>query len=284
MERIKQALEKAKAERDAAGGAEPAGARPEGAPQALESAAVPQAGLLQETSIAYSRTRVETPDTAHLRRNLVISEDGDRAGLTAYKMLRTQVLQRMNAQQWNALALTSPAAGDGKTLTAINLAISMARELGQTVLLVDLDLCNPSIHKYLGLAPGPGVLGYLRDGVAMNEVLVNPGIDRLVVMPGGFPVENSSEILASGAVGKLVAEMKSRYPSRMVLFDLPPILATDDALSFAPHVDAFLLVIREGKTTRQEIEHSLELLQNVPVLGTVLNAAENHHLPYYYGR
>ena len=283
MERIKQALEKAKAERDAAGGATASDERV-GASANASLPAEPQAALLQETSIAYSRTPVSLSNAEHLRRNLVISEDGDPVGLTAYKMLRTQVLQRMNAKQWNALALTSPTAGDGKTLTAINLAISIARELGQTVLLVDLDLHAPSVHKYLGLQPGPGVLGYLRDGVAMSEVLVNPGIDRLVVMPGGQPVENSSEILASGAVGKLVAEMKSRYPSRMVLFDLPPILATDDALSFAPHVDAFLLVMREGKTTRQEIEHSLELLQNVPVLGTVLNAAENQHLPYYYGR
>ena len=283
MERIKQALEKAKAERDAAGGATASDERV-GASANATLPAEPQAALLQETSIAYSRTPVSLSNAEHLRRNLVISEDGDPVGLTAYKMLRTQVLQRMNAKQWNALALTSPAAGDGKTLTAINLAISIARELGQTVLLVDLDLHVPSVHKYLGLQPGPGVLGYLRDGVAMSEVLVNPGIERLVVMPGGQPVENSSEILASGAVGKLVAEMKSRYPSRMVLFDLPPIRATDDALSFAPHVEAFLLVIREGKTTRQEIEHSLELLQNVPVLGTVLNAAENHHLPYYYGR
>jgi Mrp family chromosome partitioning ATPase len=78
--------------------------------------------------------------------------------------------------------------------------------------------------------------------------------------------------------------MKSRYPSRMVLFDLPPVLLTDDALSFAPHVDAFLLVLREGKTDRQQLEHAMELLQDVPILGTTLNAAENTSMPYYYQR
>ena len=283
MERIKQAVEKAKAEREAAAGVQTQGsARREPETSAPDAAA--HAPPLQEKNIAYSRTRVEAPDPGLLVRNRIVTEEGDRGGLTAYKMLRTQVLQRMNAKGWNALALTSPAAGDGKTLTAINLAISMARELGQTVLLVDLDLCNPSVHKYLGLTPGAGVVGYLRDGVGMNEVLVNPGIDRLVVMPGGVSVANSSEILSSTAVGKLVSEMKSRYPSRMVLFDLPPILQVDDALAFAPHVDAFLMVLREGKTTRQEVEHAMELLHNVPIIGTVLNAAEQRSPQYYRAR
>lgn len=280
MERIKQAVEKAKAEREAAATAQPQVTE---SPPTAAAVSTPsgQQPPLQEKNIAYSRTRVEAPDPAVLVRNRIVREEGDRSGLAAYKMLRTQVLQRMNAKGWNALALTSPASGDGKTLTAINLAISMARELGQTVLLVDLDLCNPTIHKYLGFNPGAGVVGYLRDGVSMNEVLVNPGIDRLVVMPGGASVANSSEILSSEAVGKLVSEMKSRYPSRMVLFDLPPILQADDALAFAPHVDAFLMVLREGKTTRQEIEHAMELLQNVPIIGTVLNAAEQQTRSYY---
>ncbi len=282
MERIKQALEKAKAERDGLGAGRVAGPIvPSKSDGVTNDSTTPP---LQESTIAYSRTRVEPPNPALLARNRVINGDGDKTGLTAYKMLRTQVLQRMNAKGWNALAITSPSAGDGKTLTSINLAISLARELHQTVLLVDMDLRNPSIHKYLGLKPGRGILGYLLDGLPMKDVLVNPGIERLVVIPGGEPVENSSEILASAAVGKLVDEMKSRYPSRMVLFDLPPVLLTDDALSFAPHVDAFLLVLREGKTDRQQLEHAMELLQDVPILGTTLNAAEVTSMPYYYQR
>ena len=205
MERIKQALEKAKAERDGLGAGRVAGPIvPSKSDGVTNDSTTPP---LQESTIAYSRTRVEPPNPALLARNRVINGDGDKTGLTAYKMLRTQVLQRMNAKGWNALAITSPSAGDGKTLTSINLAISLARELHQTVLLVDMDLRNPSIHKYLGLKPGRGILGYLLDGLPMKDVLVNPGIERLVVIPGGEPVENSSEILASAAVGKLVDEM-----------------------------------------------------------------------------
>lgn len=270
MERIKKALDKAQAERASlAGQAQPlsisdnTGARIEDAP------------------IQYSQTKIHKIDSKHLHSNRIVIDESNRIGLTAYKMLRTQVLQRMVAKGWNALAITSPGPGDGKTVTAINLAISLARELHHTVLLVDLDLRNPSIHKYFGIEPERGIGDYLLIGVPMGDVLINPGIERLVVLPGREPIENSSEILASPAMGNLVRELKTRYPARFVLFDLPPILSADDALSFAPFVDAFLLVIRDAKTTRQEIEHTMEILQGVPIIGTVLNGSDEKITPYY---
>lgn len=216
-----------------------------------------------------------------MKANRVLLGDANKPGQTAYKMLRTQVMQRMAARGWNALAITSPAPEDGKTVTAINLAISLARELHHTVLLVDMDLRNPSVHRYLGLRVTTGISDYLLGAAPMNEVLVNPGIERLVVMPGKNAIENSSEILAAPAMGKLVQELKTRYPSRVVLFDLPPLLAADDALSFAPYVDAFLLVFRDGKTTRAEVEHSMEILKDVPIVGTVLNASDERLSAYY---
>ncbi|MEX2480406.1 MAG: exopolysaccharide biosynthesis protein, partial [Gammaproteobacteria bacterium] len=131
MERIKQALDKARAERE---GASTAADKP--APSAhAQAAAEGRAAAAAESEIQYSQTRVTQLDQAILRNNKVIYGDTDRSGLTAYKMLRTQVLQRMVARDWNALAISSPTAGDGKTLTAINLAISLARELHHTVLL-----------------------------------------------------------------------------------------------------------------------------------------------------
>lgn len=272
MERIKQALDKARAERDGSSDSHsaPSATSPTGA-------SAPQS----ETEIQYSQTRVSKLDVAVLRENKVIYGDADREGLTAYKMLRTQVLQRMVAREWNALAITSPAEGDGKSLTAINLAISLARELHHTVLLADLDLRNPSIHRYFGIQPQRGIDDYLLHGVPLNEILVNPGIERLVLLPARSAVENSSELLASPVMGRLVQELKSRYPSRMVLFDLPPILASDDALSFAPHIDALLLVLRDAKTTRDELEHALDILKEVPILGTVLNASNEKISTYY---
>ena len=270
MERIKKALDKARAQRESTA-----------APASAPAVTAPGAPPIADASIAYSQTRVVPLDPAHLRKMKVISGDADRVGLTAYKMLRTQVLHRMVAQGWNALAITSPAPGDGKTLTAVNLAISIARELHHTVLLVDLDLRNPSVHKHFGLRPAKGIGDYLLSGTPMGEVLVNPGIERLVLLPGRQPIENSSEILASPAMGNLVQELKTRYPSRFVLFDLPPILSADDALSFAPLTDAFLLVLRDAKTTREEVEHTMEIIKDVPVLGTVLNGSNEKISTYY---
>jgi capsular exopolysaccharide synthesis family protein len=271
MERIKQALDKARAEREVIG--QMAAAR---ATERATDAATPP-----EVQIRYSHTQVCRPDPRVMREHKLIYGEQDREGLTAYKMLRTQVLQRMVARNWNALAISSAAAAEGKTLTAINLAISLARELHHTVLLVDLDLRNPNVHRYFGLDPARGIDDYLLRGVPLGEILVNPGIDRLVLLPARMPVENSSEILASPAMGRLVQELKSRYPSRFVLFDLPPVLSADDALSFAPHIDALLLVVHDAKTTREELEHAMEVLKDVPILGTVLNASDEKISAYY---
>jgi len=275
MERIKQALEKAKAERE--GG----DATPVRAAQAMPAAVPSEGPPIPETTIQYSKTRVAKLDPRHLKAMHVLYGDADRAGLTAYKMLRTQVLQRMTSRGWNALAVTSPRPGDGKTLTSVNLALSMARELNQTVLLVDMDLRNPSVHRYFGLNPEKGIGDYLKGKAPMSDVLVNPGIERLVLMPGRSPLENSSELLSSPAMGSLVHELKTRYPSRMVLFDLPPVLAADDALAFAPYVDAFLLVLRDGKNTRDDLEHTMEIMKDAPIVGTVLNASGEKISPYY---
>jgi protein-tyrosine kinase len=267
MERIKQALDKARAERQSE-------------PRAPVIDFQSQAPVL-DVPFAYSSTKVQEINLETLRANRIVLGDTTKIGLSAYKMLRTQVMQRMSARGWNALAITSPAPEDGKTTTAINLAISLAREMHHTVLLVDMDLRNPSVHRYLGLRPERGITDYLLHSAQMSDVLVNPGIERLVVLPGTESVENSSEILASPAMGVLVQELKSRYPSRIVLFDLPPLLAADDALSFAPYVDAFLLVFRDGKTTKTEVERSMEILKDVPIVGTVLNASDERLSAYY---
>ena len=272
MERIKKALEMAREERLAQRAAEPSGR--EAQPRASQAAA-------QEQNIQYSKTRVFDPDRNRLRQNRILLDQDDPDGATAFKMLRTQVLQRMVAKGWNALAITSPAPDDGKSVVAINLAISLARELHHTVLLVDLDLRNPSVHRHFGLQPERGFSDYILYDTPLDEILLNPGIERLVMLPGRMPLENSSEILASPQIGRLVQELKSRYPSRFVLFDLPPILSADDAISFAPNIDALLLVLREKKTSRTELQHAMELLANVPVIGTVLNGSRERISAYY---
>jgi capsular exopolysaccharide synthesis family protein len=277
MERIKQALEKARQER---GEAPPPGVSPAGP-------AMPGAGparrAAEPLSVTYTQTRAFAPDSKVLLRNRVLAGTDDPSVMAAYKMLRTQVLQRMKEKGWKALAITSPGPGEGKTLTAVNLAVSLAREVNHTVLLVDLDLRNPSVHQYFGYVPESGVSDAALHGVPITDALFNPGIERLVVLPGREAFSHSSEVLSSPGMVALVSELKHRYLSRMVIFDLPPVLSADDAVAFAPYVDAALLVIQEGKTTREDVTRAIGFLRDLPILGTVLNrSVEATTSSYYY--
>jgi capsular exopolysaccharide synthesis family protein len=264
MERIKEALERARQERDTRG---------EGpAPAPLRDAPAPPPG--QEQRITYTQTRSVHLEDRVARAQRLYPALTDEGGRSAYKILRTQVLQRLRREGWNAVAVTSPGSGAGKTLTAVNLALSIAAEVNQTVLLVDLDLRQPGVHRLLGITPEKGISDVLLGDAAVSDALVNPGIERLVVLPGREPVPNSSEMLSSPRMVSLVNELKSRYPSRIVLFDLPPVLSADDAMAFAPYVDGVLLVLEEGVTKKDEVSHTMEYLGGTNVLGTVLNKAE----------
>jgi Mrp family chromosome partitioning ATPase len=233
---------------------------------------------IAEACIAYVQTRVVTVDEKVLERGRIITSDRrDEVG-SAYRLLRTQVLQRVVAKHWQTLAVVSPAAGEGKTVTAINLAIAIASTRSHTALLVDLDWRQPSVHTYFGLEPERDIHDYLRGGPVLADVLVNPGIPRFCFLPCGKAVPEASDLLSS--LGGFVAELKSRYANRIVLFDLPPLLPTDDALSFLPHVDGAVLVVEEQRTSRDDVARSIELIGAERLLGTVVNKS-THKTPRY---
>jgi capsular exopolysaccharide synthesis family protein len=260
MERIKEALEKARQERAATGGALPGRA----------SAPVDPA------EIVYSRTRTVPVLHGVLRANRVIAGFEPGRFTDAYRILRTQVLTRLQKNGWNSLAVTSPGAHEGKTLTAVNLAISLAMEVNSTVLLVDANLRAPRVHKFFGLPAEPGLADYLRADTPLEELLVHPaGIGRFVVLPGGRPLLDSAEMLNSPKMTRLVEELKRRYPTRIVIFDLAPLLSAADALAFAPYVDAALLVVEDGATGTDELERAVGLLKDTQLIGTVLNKAQH---------
>lgn len=262
MERIKEALERARKERGAKGTWSAAGG-------VLDINARAAAGSLDQ--IVYTRTRSVELSPKRLREKRIILANEQSAAADAYKILRTQVLQRMQERGWNALAVTSPGYGEGKSLTAINLAISLAMEVDKTVLLVDADLREPRLHGFFGVDPEPGLSDYLTSDTPLESILVHPGIGRFVLLPGGGPLLNSSEMLASRKMADLVQELKTRYPSRYVIFDLPPLLSAADVLAFSPHVDAALLVIEDAATKKEEIARAAQLLGGTHLIGTVLN-------------
>ena len=236
--------------------------------------------IKSDRQVVYTHTRSIDIDPEVLQRNRVITGLENDAVTTAYKMLRTQVLHRMTIQGWTSLAITSAGAGEGKTLTSINLAISLAREVNHTVLLVDADLRRPSISRYFGYTPKFGLCDYLLDNIELSETLFNPGIERLVILPGGNPLPNSSELLSAPKMVNLAEELKTRYSERLVLFDVPPLLMADDLLAFSPNVDAALLVVHEGKTRKDELRRSMELLEEMNLVGTVLNNVKQAPPPY----
>lgn len=223
------------------------------------------------------------PDLELIEQHRIVLDELSVAS-ASYKVLRTRVLQRMRRNGWRTLAVTGTCPGEGKSITAINLAIHLAWHVTTSVVLVDMDLRNPSIHRYLGIDPRRGLLDHLNGDVALERVGVRPlGIDRLGVIMNDQPISNSSELLASPEVAALVEELKTGE-DRIVVFDLPPALAGDDMLAFAPLVDAVLVVIAEGRTVRTNLAALHELLQNVNLLGTVLNRSSEDVAPYYYGR
>lgn len=277
MERIHKALEKAghkrKDNESVATGTQ------------INRPSVTKPGLAKKSpvqDIKYTQTQTISVNDETLVENRIVAHLQENKAADLFKILRTKVLQRMSANRWNVLAVTSPSAGAGKSLTAINLAISLAMEANHSVLLADLDFRRPSVHKYFGMAPDKGLVDYFSNDVPINELFINPGIEKLVLLPAGHSIHHSSELLSTPKMLNLTNELKNRYPDRMIIVDLPPLLQSDDAIVFLPNADACLLVVAEGHNTTEEIERSLQLIDETKFLGSVLNKSDEAWSPSYY--
>ena len=227
-------------------------------------------------AINYTTTRQVELSNEVLKNNHIVAGFQHDKEAEVYRQLRTQVLQKLRANNWKTLAVTSPHESAGKTTTAVNLAVSLSKEANQTVLLVDLDLGSPSVHKVLGFDVNGGLVDHLKDEKNIAELLINPGLERLVILPSNEDERYSSEILSTPKMQSVLKDLTSRYESRIIIFDIPSLLVNDDALIFTPYVDAALLVVEDGVTTSQEIEQSLQMLEGTNLLGTVLNKAGQH--------
>lgn len=223
--------------------------------------------------ISYTQTKTHALSSFELEKNRVLSGREAEPVRTAYNLLRTQVLQKMKANNWNSLAVVSANTGEGRSLTATNLAISLAQEVNHSVLLADFDMRKPSLHQLFNYPVEKGLSDYLQGNAELSEVLFNPGINRLVVLPGREAHSNSSSLLTTPNMLALVDDIKNRYQARMLVFDLPALLDSDDALVFMPYVDAVLLVVGEGKSSEKDLSSLAHLIGDKPVLGTVFNAS-----------
>lgn len=199
----------------------------------------------------------------------------------AYRVLRTRILQRTRSSAGNTIMVTSALPGEGKTLTAINLAFTFAREFQHTVLLVDGDLRKQSIQKYLGCVGNKGLIDYLTNGCPVSDLIMWPGIEKMTLISGGRPFQESAEILGSPRMKELISDMRGRYPERYILFDAPPVLTGADVLTLSALIDYVVVVVRAGKTSMDDVNKALQYLPKDKILGFVLNGCVAASKSYY---
>lgn len=279
MEKIKDALQKAKsksAELDVRSGDFSTKALP-----TVEST-TEHANETKINAINYTNTKTVELNSQHLEKNRIVAYNKSESATWIFDKLRTQVLQKMQENNWKTIAVLSPTPASGKSFVSINLAISIANQPQKTAMLVDFDLRKPRVAKYLGLQCDKSLNDYLEGRAELSEVLINPGLPHLVILPTEKPVSHPAEVLSSAKVNSLIHEISTRYESRIVIYDLPPILNADDALIMLKKVDCALLVVGNGMVKETEIEEAMHHIPKDKLLGVVLNKAEVSAEDYYY--
>ena len=232
----------------------------------------------------YSKSNKLELDTRVLLNNRCVCITPNAPELDFYKVLRAKIQHLKTDKGGNSLMITSTKPGEGKTLTAVNLALTFSKEYNQTVLLVDCDLRKQSIHKVLGVETGTGLIDYLMDVKPLADCIVWPGIEKLTLISGGPPVEQSAELLGSPRMKSLIIEMKSRYDDRHLIFDAPPILSGADTLTLAPLMDGIIIVVEEGRTSMRDLQKAIEQIPVEKFLGFVMNRQKIVKNNYQYYR
>lgn len=184
----------------------------------------------------------------------------------------------------NLIMVTSSVPGEGKSFNSINLAMSIAMEMDNRVLLVDADVARPSILNLLGLPPARGLMDVLlEEGVGLPDVMLRTNVEKLTLLPAGMMHKNATELLASSAMRSLLVELAHRYPDRIIIFDSPPLMVTTEAPVLAQSMGQLVLVVEAGRTTHTMVKQALSKVQGCPVKMLVLNKARYARTDGYYG-
>ncbi len=230
--------------------------------------------------------RVEFDSTACTKNHVLVTEeqlvDAGRAA-AAYRLMRSRVLHRVKAGGWSCVGITSPGPGEGKTVTTLNLAISIAREQQRMVYLLDLDMRNASVLERIGVRTPRALSQFFTDNLTPDEVLFATGVPNLVIAGNRESVPSASELLASERLDELLRHIRRRSKGALILIDLPPVLSTDEALVVAPRTDAMFLVVAEGVTRRTGLQRALGLLGDFNLAGIILNRSSEDLGTDHYG-
>lgn len=184
----------------------------------------------------------------------------------------------------NRIMVTSSVAGEGKTYVSVNLAMSLAMELDTHVLLVDADASRPAVLERLGLPPSKGLLDLLVDpGLPFDSVILSTNVERLSILPAGTPQVQSTELLASDAMHRLVDRLTAHDPRLLVVFDTPPLLGASESRVLAAQMGQVILVVAADDTPQGTVAEALATVENCPVVLTLLNRASQSDHGHYYG-
>lgn len=226
-----------------------------------------------------SESQTVTIDVNRLLLAGMVSPKGDKTLISEeYRLLKRPLLLKAfsdegRTENAHVIMVSSSVPGEGKTFTAINLAMSIASEPDLNVLLVDGDVMNPSVLGRLGIEERSGLIDLLEDkGVSVSDVLLRcSNIPNLTILPAGAPTSRATELLASSRMESLVTDLARRYPDRVIIFDSPPVLASTEPSVIALHVGQIVLVVEAEKTPQSAVEASLRQLTACPTINLVLN-------------
>jgi protein-tyrosine kinase len=252
---------------------------PTAADAALPAAVnAPEAAIsLEPAGPAPVSRRIEL-DLERMRAAGVVTPDQERSAIAdQYRVIKRPLLRNAQALRaagnahGNLIMVTSAMPGEGKTFTAVNLAMSMAAEIDHTVMLVDADVARPSVPRMLGFDPDRGLLDVLEGEAELPDVLLRTSVDKLVVLPSGRPRARANELLASESMRNLVDQMARRYPDRVIVFDSPPLLLTTESRVLATHMGQIVVVVQAERTTQAAVQRALATIESHPLRTLVLN-------------
>lgn len=236
-----------------------------------------------QSEVKYEFIATKTVDSK-IDPRIISFYDSDSPVTEQYRTLRTNLQSLKTGKPVKSITITSSIHSEGKTITAINLAVSMAKDLDKkSILLVDADLRRSRISKYLGISSELGISDLITNGAKADDALLNIGINNLTVLPAGKAPHNPAELLGSLKMKNLIAELKNKYD--YVIFDVPPIIAVTDAGLIGAQTDGVVMVIQANRTQRGVLKHSESLLKQaqVKLLGYILTNVQ-YHIPSYIYR
>jgi Mrp family chromosome partitioning ATPase len=270
MDRIREAVSKARVSQSVPKPGSAARPQPAARPGAAPTS--PVARFAREIAPEGPAFQEVKCNFAHFGAHRIISNEQDPV-LNSYRVLRTRVLQKMEAEGWKTLAIVSPNSGAGKTVTAINLAIAIGSKKGSRAMLVDLDFYRPSVARYLGIAEPPSVVDFFEGTKSLRDVTVRPDLPDMLLVLNERVSRHGAEHLTSAKADELIEKAAGEFAARVVIFDMSPLLGCDDTIAFLPKVDCALMVAASGGTRVQELKEAQRLVGKTRLIGTVLNKA-----------